>query len=373
MRIEIKPLDTVFFRNGKPFNQEKDTWASGIFPPSPSVLYGALRTAYISNKLGYEAFKRGTMQTTVGTPESYGAFRISEILYNVDGLLYFHLPRDLTSQKDDPRKTMDRTIVSQLQPGELTNSPVNTLAVPQEGVMEYIEGGLIMEDDFYAYLLEDINSATYLKISDHVLSEHKTGLAMDYKLKRAKEGALYKVDMLRLKKVSFIVATEGIEDFPQYGVLRLGGEGRAAFFKKVAEKERNILLKLCRGISQSKKFKLVLQTPACFVNGWLPGWLKQKDEGLYRGKVGNVEVRLVTAFLGKPIYVGGWNIHKQIPKRMVKCVPPGSVYYFEILEGDASEVFDLFHGKSMEKWEELEYETSYEHEGFGISYVGVVR
>jgi len=48
MRIEIKSFDTLFFRDGKPFTMSEDNWADGIFPPPPSVIYGALRAAYFA-------------------------------------------------------------------------------------------------------------------------------------------------------------------------------------------------------------------------------------------------------------------------------------------------------------------------------------
>ena len=49
MIIEIEALDTLFFRDGKPFSMGEEVWADGVFPPSPSVIYGALRSAYFAN------------------------------------------------------------------------------------------------------------------------------------------------------------------------------------------------------------------------------------------------------------------------------------------------------------------------------------
>ena len=46
MHISIKPFDCLFVRDGKPFSMGDEVWASGIFPPPPSVVYGALRTAW---------------------------------------------------------------------------------------------------------------------------------------------------------------------------------------------------------------------------------------------------------------------------------------------------------------------------------------
>ena len=48
MRIKIDAIDTLFFKDGKPFSMGDETWADGIFPPPPSVIYGALRSIYFS-------------------------------------------------------------------------------------------------------------------------------------------------------------------------------------------------------------------------------------------------------------------------------------------------------------------------------------
>lgn len=51
MIIEMKPLDTLFFRDSKPFSRGEDTWADTIFPPYPSTVYGALRTAWFKQNI----------------------------------------------------------------------------------------------------------------------------------------------------------------------------------------------------------------------------------------------------------------------------------------------------------------------------------
>ena len=52
------------------------------------------------------------------------------------------------------------------------------------------------------------------------------------------------------------------------------------------------------------------------------------------------------------------------PKPMKRAVPAGSVYYFELLEGDLEKVKDLMHCRSIS-----EYNAE---QGFGISFVGRV-
>ncbi len=52
---------------------------------------------------------------------------------------------------------------------------------------------------------------------------------------------------------------------------------------------------------------------------------------------------------------------KRKPKPMFKAVPAGSVYFFELLEGNANQL-EKFHQKSIS--------DIYPEQGFGICYIG---
>ncbi len=45
-KLIFEPLDTLFFRDGRPFNQgEGNGGVESLFPPSPTTLVGAARVA----------------------------------------------------------------------------------------------------------------------------------------------------------------------------------------------------------------------------------------------------------------------------------------------------------------------------------------
>jgi len=46
MKIKVDAIDTLFFKDGKPFTMGEEVWANSMFPPPPSVIYGALRSHY---------------------------------------------------------------------------------------------------------------------------------------------------------------------------------------------------------------------------------------------------------------------------------------------------------------------------------------
>ncbi len=110
-------------------------------------------------------------------------------------------------------------------------------------------------------------------------------------------------------------------------------------------------------------FKLYLLTPAIFDNGWCPDWIDKENDfiGEYKG----FKLKLVASAIGKSQSIGGFDIKKREPKKMMKAVPMGSVYYFEILEGDKEQVVEAF---NLSKISDIKQE-----EGYGLVIVGDVQ
>jgi CRISPR-associated protein Cmr3 len=117
--------------------------------------------------------------------------------------------------------------------------------------------------------------------------------------------------------------------------------------------------------SESKRFKLYLSTPAVFDKGWKASWM---ESGEYNG----LQFNLLGASIGRPLSLGGFNLKERRPKQMHKAVPPGSVYYFELKNGQLRDHFAemkaAFHGKSLE-----DSASCTVGEGNGIAYLGVVQ
>jgi len=92
MIIRIRPLDTFFFRDGKPFSRGQETWADGIFPPSPSILYGALRAIYFSEYP--DEFNKAN------TPDDPTLnLKIKGIFLGMGKLIYLPVPADFVIAK----------------------------------------------------------------------------------------------------------------------------------------------------------------------------------------------------------------------------------------------------------------------------------
>lgn len=347
MIIKIDPLDTLFFRNGKPFTMGDDTWANGVFPPYPSVVYGSLRSVYFSNHI--KELKKAN-----SNDDPTRDLKIKGIYILANNNVYLPLPNDCVK-----RKGGGDNFVSLLPKHELTE--IKSSCPTQYGLksveeVENVDGGIINIDSFKEYLkcAKDFSSSI-LKVADRVLPEPKIGIGINKKSGTSEEGKLYRVDMKRLENLSLIIDFEGL-DLPEKGMMKLGGEGKAVFYQKF----KPIIFSIDNSKSDSRKLKLYLSTPATFKKGWLPEWIDKKTLiGKYKG----LKLELLTASIGKPIHIGGFDMKAKKPKPMRKAVPAGSVYYFKLIEGDFQEAFSIFNQTPISDFNS--------EQGFGIAYVGV--
>ncbi len=92
----------------------------------------------------------------------------------------------------------------------------------------------------------------------------------------------------------------------------------------------------------ARGLRLVVVTPACFQNGWLPDGFSSRG-GAYRGEIEGVAGDLVlrAAFVPRPEHVSGWDMALNQPKPTLRLVRPGAVYFFEKVSGDAFSAEEL--------------------------------
>lgn len=387
MKIRIEPLDTLFFRDAKPFNMGEETWADGIFPPAPSVYYGALRSIHFSNRM--EDFKKQEINTE---KDATTRIRIRHISLEVGKVQYMPLPMDCASKK---RNKGDKLEVYLMKPEK--KEGISSCQTPQiltyADKIEYPSSTLMSFREFNKYLnavSEDKKHRKFaaLSLQRYLLSEPKVGIKRSNHTHSSDEGMLYRVDMRRLRKIALVIDFEVVAEennkkpviiHPE-GFMKLGGEGKICQYS-MAEGGLSIATP---GLS-GKEFKIYLSTPACFKNGWLPSWI---DPGTLKGKVPDTgcEVELITAAIGKPVKIGGFDMKYKCPKPMRNLVPAGSVYYFRITnDGNMEDILKCYHGKSISDLLDESYKKKgqceengceepekYRREGFGICYIGGV-
>ncbi len=371
MRIFIEPNDVLMFRDGKPFAGGDDHFARGSFPPPSSTIYGTIRSHILSVKSGeFDTFKKEPAKISeeitdeIGTSDRLGKLVITQfrIAKNNGTQIqqYFPMPKDIAKVKgkDDNRLYI-------LKPNNgvndiaLTDLPLGLHHVWHE-TEEILDAasGFLSEDEMARYLIGNAPK-NVVDAKDIYQTEERTGIRKNKSRRSVETGGLYSVEYFRMKEgFGFALELDGSKLLSEAGIMRLGGDHRSARYFTCTWKDINPK-PIKDKIASDKKFKLVLLTPAVFKQGWLPDGIDSKTgEGL----INNAKLKMTGACIGKPIGIGGFDIVKGMPKPMKKAVPAGSVYYFELKDGNVDGLFERLWLKSIsgEKTQE----------GFGITLIG---
>lgn len=357
MEIRIRPLDPLFFRNGRPFTMGDESWADSIFPPNPSVLYGALRTAMATTKGKNIPF------ASIKTQLDNKVLQIGQLYYFLENQAYFPLPLDYVENKSKSNETREKEKAEKQYTVSLSKT------APRKGIVEkekeslitYIlyapfdrgvtpEGALVSENALLGYLENETATILSRKLSDYIKEEPKVGNGRTNQTKSVEESLLYRIGMQRLLDVDLGISlrlSAGYTAGDLHGTqVKLGGEGKIAVIKGISDQAplqtKVLQIKLKPGF-----FKLYFATPAIIDNE--SGWPKL-----------SVDAHLVAANIGKFQSIGGYDIVENKPKTMYKTIPAGSVLYYETNE--APEKIEALQGQSFSDFRQ--------EEGFGIAYFG---
>jgi len=371
MKLFIEPNDVLMFRDGRPFAGGDDHFARGIFPPSPATIYGALRSHILSNCWSeFNKFADNSDQIPenvkkeIGTPDKLGSLALCQftlVRKNGNGVeQIFPMPNDVVKEKGSEDGKLYMLMPFNLSSSKtITDLPagLSNMWNPTEKPME-AASGFLSSKEMTEYLLG--KSPSKRTPSDNIfVTEVRTGIQKSRKTRSVETGKLYSVEYFRLSENSgFAVEVENTKLLPPSGILRLGGDNRSAKYSTESWNEISVEpIKI--KVAESKCFKLMLMTPAIFKNGWLPEGI---DSNTMQGRINGIEVKMISAFVGKPIGIGGYDFVKNRPKMMKKAVPAGSVYYFELQQGDVDNLFKNLWLKSISD-EKVQ-------EGFGITLIG---
>lgn len=144
----------------------------------------------------------------------------------------------------------------------------------------------------------------------------------------------------------------------------LGGERRLAHWQATADAEAwKCPQKIRDALAQTGRPRMVLATPAIFSNGWKPGWLDGALEGSPPGA--NTRLRLAGVSIQRWKAVSGWSLAApRGPKPVKRMVPAGGVYFFEVVQGKASDLAD--------RWlEPVSDDGQDRRDGFGLAAWGI--
>ncbi|HGX94025.1 MAG TPA: type III-B CRISPR module-associated protein Cmr3 [Candidatus Tenderia sp.] len=382
------PHDPLVFRDGKPFTATPGARATSVPFPFPSTLAGAVRTLSGATTNGgvFPADNEAVIQQVLSY-NLVGPFlfdvRRSEVLFPApqDALL---LRLDSHDEKQAIRVALRPTkrfqsVQTNLADGLRPVAPDTDtrtkrhpkspafwrwqemrtwLQAPQEGMVTLSDLGV-------RPLPTDVRT--------HVSIQATSGTA--------EEGALFQTAGLTFVHVPGTEQSDGHAhqgqprlaeaaelalviqtDAPLQSHLgALGGERRLAAWKASDEN----MLPACpdevrKAIKTTKRGRLILVTPAHFKRGFLPTWVCEQHPS-------GIKLRIAGAAVGRPVHVSGWDYKERAPKPTRRLAPTGSVYFFEIEEGDDAAIERFID----EIWlGSISDDAQNRRDGFGVALLG---
>jgi len=428
MQIFIRPLDTQFHRSGLPFDAGEETEVPSFFPPFPRTIYGALRARAMAESGGFLGldtdFDPGKHTDIHGDGMSFGNLKIKGPIVarlnaggRLENSLFFPFPLDLVMEKKSKRMVLLSPSPAGKECGWDLEAPSLSF-LDQAGMKKPLAGNVVksLSGEFFlsfgklrSYLQHRVHGDVGLfeegKADALFRPEQRTGIARDSVSRTARESMLYSIRHFRMMDrceniCGFFVSIENHGmSLSAEGTLQIGGDFRAAGYRSLAVDDSvswwdEHKAAVAEGVVQTGRFKAFYITPALFKAGCVPDieeW-SSSEGGKCLGlavpsaKGDSVRFELVGACIGKPRCIGGWDIQGRRPKAIRKCVPEGSVYFFQAdprewsMLGEADkrasveEVFRRYNFRSwcsMEPWTD---DGGTEHgpgkEGFGIALIG---
>jgi len=357
LHLVLNAIDTLMFRDGRPFNQN-DAGASeavSVFPPYPPTIVGAVRAALWQGpqKGKWDAELLGDGTNWQADDNGLGPLEFGAPLLLKDKSPVFPVPLHIVEGKQKNGTTV-RTL---LAPGPELESdlvrarfpvakddqlegikPIEDRWVTLEGMKKILFGGVPGEDDL-------------IKRTDLWQTEPRVGVGIDVgvdaKEKRTRtttDGNLYMATHVRMRDdVSLYLSVDSWQGADFNKAMRpLAGEHRMA------------------EIANGSPVDLPKE-PTHFEDGrWcaiaLSPVISDKD-----GKVSGLNGKIISACLGKPVVIGGWNSRCKQPIPLRRCIPAGSVFFMQGDDGATLARNGRHIGKSTEwgfgqiligKWQE---------------------
>jgi CRISPR-associated protein Cmr3 len=363
-------VDSWFFGSGKPMNAGESSWIDSQFPPTGLTLQGAIRAAVLYyTHADLEKFTQGdpclpdggSLITEIGCAKSLGNLNLTGAFIYLNDELLLPAPLDLMSNAQQHALLKPATTPINCDLGKICLPSIETSGykVSENCYINHHDMAKLLNGETEGIKLIPLftdNPDDKNALAD---KEPKIGLALDNKTRNNIEGMLFAIAPVRPRKdVSLRVRVQGIEDNhrPQKTFLqKLGGEGKLA---SISVSNDDIKMPTHAQISpdgENIRFKLVFTQPALMpVEGWLPesfSFTQLAKQDCWTGQLNNCHVTIISACIGKPIKLGGWDLIQQSSKTYQAYIPAGSVYFCEAQAKDEAAILKLHDTKLGNKCE----------------------
>ena len=357
--IHIRGIDPLLFGDGRPFHNEDGALSARTLSlPLPGTRAGMLRTHSISSEIGkdknFQLNPDGTWPPNA--VQAARAIGVSGPILKRNSTVLFPAPVDCVVYKPSNRKNKKTVQAMQLKPMKLQHG--NGCNLPN-GMLPL---GITKDDkpepgynywpfDNYVKWLENYKGSPELDSNEwkiHGLdTEQRVHAAIDESTGSSMEGMLYTTtnvcfDEMTPTRNTFWSLLSKVDCNIETGAASFGGERRLAAIEQASESDWPSCPDALKNLLQSTMkigglIRMVLVTPALFSAGWRPGWLDSETMTGTPPGLDNIQLRLISAAVPRFKPVSGWDYAKRVPKPVRWMAPAGSVYFFEVVDGNVSD------------------------------------
>lgn len=368
-QITLKPVDSFFFRGHSYADAGSDTTMTGIFPPRPNTIYGALRSAYIHEHSSFDRFyveEDEELKRWMGSPDAIGDFSLIGTFILKDGDLVLPLPLDYQVIEEESSLCGYPLYLKQNDTFQSSNSTSWGLyATEKDKKSKNAQGKFYIIDKWKQSVLNQIPTQSLLTTNEFIDDYSKVGIHVDSIKKQANEHYLYRMNMLTMKSNSELsVLINHSPDFSKVHFARLGGESRPwtikqNFYEQPFFWKDKELQQIENQLQRNGIARIILLTSAIWKQGSRPSNYNEATRTMTLPN--GLEVEPLAWVVGRPEVLGGWDIVQNRPKRRQWMVPAGTVVYIRIEKEQISKVMELANG--------FHFTDDLTQEGFGFSVI----
>lgn len=350
MFLHIQPHDPLISRDSRPF--QSGGRVKSLNWIYPGVTTGSIRTLLGKSREGTQSFTPEIIEELLAL-EFTGPFPVS------DEKLYLPVPQDVVLYEDKKGQRQQMVLKPAALPeGCGANLPDEKLwplnitqdikAIPNPAFWSFDLLSRWLLSDPQTIVLSESNAETL----EPFLQEERMHVEINPMSSTAEEGRLFSTTGLvfpdlngeGLSSLGIALKLRGqipqIQELESNGLFHpIGGERRLSHIRATKQDLWKTPANAREKLSACKGLRMYLASPALFNKGWLPDWLDSSTlEGCLPGT--NLNVRLRSACLTRWQAVSGWSLKDRGPKPLRRMVPAGSIYFFECLSGDSSQLAD---------------------------------
>lgn len=348
--VRICPIDTVLFRDGRPFGTELGAQTAYSLPmPTPSTLAGFLRTLVgnLKQKNWNESIERYSEESIRGPlmrcDNEFMLPAPADAVVFEEGRVAALRPYDLPDNWGCNLPSYDCGLKPLRMLGDQYDKPASGYDFWGWNILQR----WLLEEPV-CQLPERITAPpserrVHVGIKDDTLASEESLLyTVEY---RSYEVRANIDDIHSIRRWS-IVAQVHTDLVSVAGVGGLGGERRLATVEPFDE-WLTCPEEVKHRMQGARSVRMYLATPAVFTCGWRPAWLKKEQRNGECALCGSppgvpdVELQLVAAAVPRRQAISGWSLRNGGgPKPMRWCVPAGAVYFFKVTRGDAAQLIE---------------------------------